>query len=60
MLGLKIGADAAHHLPGRQQASGFDNGSLAVDPVGLQRVQPGALDGHAAEQEPKAPVLLGR
>jgi hypothetical protein len=59
MLGLKIVADAAHYLPGRQQASGFDNGALAVDPVGLQRVQPGALDGQAAEQEPKAPVLLG-
>src|SRR4030095_7712902 len=48
-LGTAVGvADASGELVGRQEAVGFDNAALAVDPGGLNGVEPGALTGQVA------------
>ncbi len=39
-----IAADAVSHHLGAEQARRFDNRALAIDPLGLNRVQPGTLD----------------
>jgi hypothetical protein len=59
MVRLKIVTDTGDHLSRCEQASRLDNRTLAVDPVRLQGIQPGAFHGQAARQEPDSSVLLG-
>ena len=52
------GAHTVRHLPGAEQARGFDNGTLGMDPLGLDRVEPGTLDRQRAGQDAHALALL--
>ena len=46
----KIGTDAFGQLLSRQQTSRFHHSPLAMDPLGLNRVEPGTLLGQQAGQ----------
>ncbi len=63
-MGTAMIAPCAHavgHLLGTEQAGRLDTGALAVHPLGLNRVEPGTLDGQIARQDahPLAPSLHG-
>ena len=47
----KIGADPLRQLVGREQTSWFDNGPLAMDPLGFDRVEPRTLDWQLVHQQ---------
>src|SRR3954447_665588 len=47
-------AGALLHLPRGEQAVGRDGAPLAVDPLGRERVEPGALDGQLAGDDAHA------
>ena len=44
-------ADSLFHFGGRQEAVRFHNPALGMDPVRLNAVEPGALDGLVTRQE---------
>ena len=44
---------------GDELARRLDDGTLAVHPLGLDRVQPGALAGQAADEQAAAALGLG-
>src|ERR1044072_1836903 len=48
MVAVEGGVDAAGEVVGGEQASGLGDAPFAVDPLRLDRVQPGALDGQVA------------
>jgi hypothetical protein len=39
-----VGTDAVGDLVGAEQTRGLDDSALAVDPLGLDGIEPGALD----------------
>jgi hypothetical protein len=51
MLGFDIVADTANQLCGGQQAAGFDDRSLTVDPMRFEPIEPGAFDWQTAGEE---------
>src|SRR5262245_41556342 len=53
-----IGAHPFGHLLRAEQTGRFDNCPLTVDPLGLNRVEPGTLDGQVADEEADALALL--
>jgi hypothetical protein len=53
-----IGAHAVGYLLSGEQARGFDNGALGMDPLGLDRVEPGTLDRQVADQDAHTAALL--
>src|SRR5215813_6986681 len=58
-LARRVSADSCFQCPGRQQPFGCNNGSLAVDPLGLARVAPWAFTRQSAGDEADAlPLLL--
>src|SRR5260221_6656430 len=55
----KVAADTVGHLVGREQPRRFDDRALAVDPLGLNGVEPGTLDRQTADEEAHAvPIVL--
>ena len=48
----EIGTDPIGQLVGREQARGFDNGALAVDPFRFDGIEPGTLDRQLIHQQP--------
>ncbi len=48
------GADPRGQFGGREQAVGFEDLALAVQPLGLDGVEPGALDRQGAHEQPHA------
>src|SRR5713226_6477880 len=50
----KVGTDAIGQLGGRQQPRRLDDGPLAVPPLGLDWIEPRALAGQIAHQDPHA------
>src|SRR5215217_1148996 len=52
--------DPVHKLVGRQRPIRLDDGPLAVQPAWLDRVEPGALHGQAAHQDPGPAGALHR
>ena len=51
-------ADPVSELVGREQAVGFDDASFAMDPGGLDGVEPGALARQVAGDDPHALTLV--
>ncbi len=49
---IKGGTHTLHRLLSGQGAVGFGNATLAMGPLGFNRIEPGALDGQGANQEP--------
>src|SRR5215208_6603167 len=47
-VAVEGGVDAVDELVGGEQAGGFDDAAFAVRPLGLDGVQPGALDRQVA------------
>ncbi|SRR5579885_402229 len=45
-----VGTDPLSQLLRRKQAVGFDHGALAMDPLGFNRIEPGALGGQKQGQ----------
>src|SRR5262249_39715570 len=58
MGAAKVSADAVGDLLGTEQACRLENGALAVHPFGLNRVEPGTLDGQIAGEEAHALAAL--
>src|SRR5258706_7323128 len=58
MWAAEIGTRALRYLAAREQAVRLDNGTFAVDPLGLDRIEPGAFDRQVARQDPYAVALL--
>src|SRR5207253_328286 len=52
------GTDPLLQLLGGEQARRFDHLALAVHPLGLDGIQPGALDRQRADHDPHAATLL--
>src|SRR5256885_14503709 len=51
---VERGADPRAEFRGGEQPGGFDHPALAMRPLGLDRIEPGALDGQVAGEEPHA------
>src|SRR3954453_630411 len=51
-------ADAFGQFAGGEQAGGLDHLALAVDPLGLGGIEPGALDGQGAGHDPDAAAAV--
>jgi hypothetical protein len=49
---IEGGTGAICQLPGAEQAAGFHHPSFAMDPFGLYRIEPRALDGQQAAYDP--------
>jgi hypothetical protein len=47
----KGGVDALNEFGRAEEAIGFDDAALAVDPLGLDGIEPGRLDGELADEE---------
>src|SRR5207245_3764909 len=54
MRAVERGADALDELMGGQQAGGLDHPALAMDPLGLNGIQPRALDRQVVGHDPHA------
>src|SRR5438445_10317448 len=54
MRAVERSADALDELVSRQQTGGLDHPPLAVDPLGLDGVQPGTLDRQVTRDDPHA------
>ena len=50
MGAVEDSADALDEIGGREQAVGLEDLALAMEPFGLDRVQPRALDGQRADE----------
>src|SRR5687767_11018302 len=59
MSTAEVGAGTVGKLFGRQQALRLHDGTLAVHPLRLYRVQPRALTGQQTEHDPHAHALSG-
>ena len=53
-MGAAEGAQTRSAVLGAEQAVGLDDAALAVDPLGLDRVEPGALDRQVAGDDAHA------
>jgi hypothetical protein len=53
-----IGTDAVRHLLSAEQARRLDDGALGMHPFGLNRVEPGILDGQKAGHDTYPLALL--
>jgi hypothetical protein len=58
MRAAEISTGAISQLSGREQAVGLDDGALAVDPLRLDGIEPGAFDRQVAGQDTHAMALL--
>src|SRR5262245_58878130 len=58
MWTAEIGTCAIRDLVGREQAVRLDDGALAVDPLRLDRVEPGMFDRQGPGQDAHALTLL--
>jgi hypothetical protein len=47
MGAAEVGTDPVSDRLGREQAGRLDDGALAMYPLGVDGVEPGALDGHS-------------
>ncbi len=54
MGAVEDSADALDEIGGREQAVGLEDLALAMEPFGLDRVQPRALDGQRADEQAHA------
>src|SRR5262249_2922057 len=54
----EMSTDSISDFVGAEQASRLDNGALAMDPLGLNGIEPGTLDRQVARQNAYAPALL--
>ena len=54
---VEAGTHALGQLVSRQHAGGFDNGALAMQPLGLDGIEPRALAGQVAGQDTHAAAL---
>src|SRR5262245_15541315 len=58
MGATKVSTNPVSDLLSAEQPSRLDDGALAMDPLGLNRVEPGTLDRQIARQDPHAVPLL--
>ena len=52
-----MGTNALRQLLSRKQPVGFNNGALAMHPLGFNRVEPGTFGGQKARQDADALAL---